>query len=170
MLTSVNPPWRPASARLAEVQCRTFERQLVAKGNDCIDHAQRDTAVDELKQDFHNSVPDQQGVETVDKWRGHKKKHRVDGAVPGFSQKLLFSYFLTRTSELFLWSSPYVHHALFLTSPNTGMLAVMASWSLAVNGLLYVVTTPSTVPSGLQGRLDFGAVGRIGLLMAAASR
>jgi hypothetical protein len=53
MLTSVRPTMAPRIT-LAEVRgIGGLERELVAEGNDCIDHAQRDTAVNELKQDFH---------------------------------------------------------------------------------------------------------------------
>jgi hypothetical protein len=41
-----------------------------------------------------------------------------------------------RTSDAFFWYRVGVDDALPLTSPNTGMLAVMASWSVFENGLL----------------------------------
>jgi hypothetical protein len=73
MLTQRQPTMAPSmSASPAEVQCLTFESQLVAKGNG-IDHAQRDAAVDELKQDSITSSEINKVLETVDKWRGIKK-------------------------------------------------------------------------------------------------
>ena len=100
---------------LAEVEgAGSGERELVAEGDDGVDHAQRDAAEDKLQEDFHG-IP--------------RKTEDEKMASPDSSRLAIARQ---------TWAGAYLASTTLpsLTSPNTVTSAVIASWLVLLNGLL----------------------------------